>query len=90
MKEIWTDHPEFADLPERLQNALFLPDVYFRHFWTGEPPRTGSPDPKGNLRDIGSVDDKLKITRYYLSPDLPDNNDYYVTKWEQLKANIPT
>jgi len=90
MNEIWPDHPEFAELPERLQNALFLPDMYFKHFWTGEPPRTGSPHPKGNLRDIGSVEDKLEITRYYLSPDLPDNNDYYVTKWEELKANIPS
>jgi len=90
MSEIWPDHPEFANLPERLQHALFLPDVYFKHFWEGTPPRTGSPDPKGNLRDLGSVQDKLAITRYYLSPDLPDNNDYYVTKWEELKALIPT
>ncbi len=90
MTETWPDKPEYADLDERLQNALFLPDIYFKHFWEGNPPRTGSPDPKGNLRDIGSVDDKLDITRYYLSPDLPDNNDYYVTKWEELKANIPT
>lgn len=89
MKEIWPDKPEFAELPERLQNALFSPDVYFRHFWTGEPPRTGSPHTKGNLRDIGSNEDKVKITRYFLSPDLPDNNDYYVKKYEELLANIP-
>jgi hypothetical protein len=90
MTAIWGDtHPEFANLPARLQHALFLPDVYFKHFWTGEPPRTGSPDPNGNLRDLGSVEDKEKITRYYLSPDLPDKNDYYVTKWEELKANVP-
>jgi len=90
MKDIWKDKPEFWDLPERTQNALFTPDVYFRQFWTGEPPRTGSPDPKGNLRDLGSTDDKEKITRYFLSPDLPDDNEYYVTKFEQLKANIPS
>jgi len=90
MEEIWPDNPEFAALPERLQNALFLPDVYFKHFWLGQPPRTGTPNPNGNLRDIGSNEEKQAITRYYLSPDLPDNNDYYVTKWEELKANIPT
>ena len=89
-KEIWKDKPEFQNLPERMQNALFTPDTYFRHFWTGEPPRTGSPDPKGNLRDLGSDEDKVKITRYFLSPDLPDNNEYYVKKYEQLKAQIPS
>jgi spermidine/putrescine-binding protein len=90
MKDIWPDKQEFWNLPERTQNALFTPDVYFRHFWTGEAPRTGSPDPSGNLRDLGSTEDKEKITRYFLSPDLPDNNDYYVKKYEELKANIPT
>lgn len=90
MKDVWPNKPEFAGLPERMQNALFTPDVYFRQFWTGEPPRSGSPDPKGNLRDLGSVGDKEKITRYFLSPDLPDNNEYYVSKYEQLKANIPS
>jgi len=89
MKELWPDREDFWTLPERLQNALFLPDVYFRHFWTGEPPRTGSPDPRGNRRDIGSVKFKQEITRYFLTPDLPDDNDYYVTKWEELKANLP-
>ncbi len=89
MAEIWPDNPEFADLEERLQNALFMPDEYFKHFWTGEPPRTGSPDPNGNLRDIGSNEDKMDITRYFLSPDLPDNNDYYVSKYEELKAHMP-
>jgi len=90
MKDIWPDKPEFWNLPERLQNALFTPDVYFRHFWTGEAARTGSPDPKGNLRDLGSVDDKNKITRYFTSPDLPDNNEYYVSKYEEMKAQIPS
>lgn len=89
MKEIWPNKPEFANLPGKLQNALFTPDVYFRHFWTGEAPRTGSPNPNGNLRDLGGDEDKAKITRYFLSPDLPDNNDYYVSKYEQLKASIP-
>ena len=32
MKDIWKDNPEFWDLPERTQNALFTPDVYFREF----------------------------------------------------------
>lgn len=90
MKDIWKDKPEFWNLPERLQNALFTPDSYFRQFWTGEPPRTGSPDPKGNLRDLGSTEDKEKITRYFTSPDLPDNNEYYVSKYEELKAQIPS
>ena len=90
MKDIWPDKPEFWNYSERLQNALFTPDVYFRHFWTGEPARTGSPDPKGNLRDLGSIDDKNKITRYFTSPDLPDDNDYYVMKYEEMKAQIPT
>jgi len=90
MKDIWPDKPDFSNLPERLQNALFTPDVYFRHFWTGEPARTGSPHPKGNLRDLGSIDDKNKITRYFISPDLPDNNDYYVSKFEGMKAQIPS
>jgi spermidine/putrescine-binding protein len=89
MKIIWPNKPEFATLPERLQNALFLPDVYFKHFWTGEPPRKGTPHPRGNVRDLGSVDDKQKMTRYFLSPDLPDNNEYYVRKFEELKAALP-
>ena len=89
IKEIFPDKPELADLPERLQNALFVPDVYFRHFWTGETPRSGSPNPKGNIRDLGSVQDKENMTRYFLSPDLPDNNDYYIKKFEELKAAMP-
>jgi spermidine/putrescine-binding protein len=89
MKEIWPDRPEFWTLPERLQNALFLPDVYFRHYWTGESPRTGSPHPRGNRRDIGSVEFKQKITRWFSWPDLPDNNEYYINRWEELKANLP-
>jgi spermidine/putrescine-binding protein len=89
MQEIWPDREEFWTLEERLQNALFLPDVYFKHFWEDKPPRTGSPDPNGNRRDIGSVAFKQEITRYFLTPDLPDDNDYYVTKWEQLKAALP-
>jgi spermidine/putrescine-binding protein len=90
MKDIWPDHTEYANLSPRIQNALFTPDTYFRQFWTGEPPRTGLPDPQGNLRDLGSVEDKEKITRYIIGPDLPENNDYYVTKFEQLKASVPT
>jgi hypothetical protein len=90
MRDIWPDKPEYADLPAKTQHALFTPDVYFRHFWTGEAPRTGSPHAEGNLRDLGSIEAKAEITRYFLSPDLPDNNEYYVSKYEQLKANIPT
>ncbi len=89
MSEVFPDNPEYASLTERLQQGLFLPDVYFRHFWTGEQPRTGTPNSKGNLRDLGSVDEKLQTTRYLIGPDMPDNNDYYVTKWEELKANVP-
>jgi spermidine/putrescine-binding protein len=89
-KFCWPDHPEFANLPTKIQNALFTPDVYFKGSLTGGQLRTGSPDPNGNLRDLGSIPQKNAITRYFLSPDLPDNNDYYVTKYEQLKALIPT
>jgi len=89
MKEIWPDKPEFWNLPERLQNGLFLPEIYFKHFWTGEPPRTGEPHPRGNKRDLGSIAFKHQITRWFLSPDLPDYNDVYVSKWEELKASIP-
>jgi len=89
MQELWPEREDIWALPERLQNALFLPDVYFRHFWTGEAPRTGSPNPLGNRRDIGSVRFKQEITNYFLTPDLPDDNEYYVTKWEELKANLP-
>jgi spermidine/putrescine-binding protein len=89
MKICWPDTEGVWTLPERLQNALFLNDVYFHNFWTGEPPRTGSPDPHGNRRDVGSVQFKQAITRYFTSPDFPDNNDYYVNKWEALKASIP-
>jgi spermidine/putrescine-binding protein len=89
MKEIWPDHQDFWTLPERMQNALFTPDVYFRQFWTGEPPRTGSPDPHGNLRDMGSDRDKEQITRYLQAPDVPDNAKYYSDKFEELKANLP-
>jgi len=90
MKELWPEKQEFWTLPEGIQNGLFLPDVYFKAFWTGEAPRTGSPDPRGNRRDLGSLKFRDTITRWFLSPDLPDENDYYVTKWEELKANVPT
>jgi hypothetical protein len=39
---------------------------------------------------LGSTEDKEKITRYFTSPDLPDNNEYYVSKYEELKAQIPS
>lgn len=89
VKYMFPDKPQLADLPDRLTNALFVPDLYFKHFWTGEPPRTGSPHPKGNIRDLGSVEQKEEMTRYFLSPDLPDENDYYVRKFEELKAAVP-
>ncbi|MDJ0269268.1 MAG: extracellular solute-binding protein [Aigarchaeota archaeon] len=89
LKITFPDKPDLAELPERLQQALFVPDLYFKHFWVGEPPRTGSPHPKGNIRDLGSVQEKEEMTRYFLSPDLPDNNDYYVKKYEELKALVP-
>jgi len=88
-KEIWPDKEDYWNLPERLQNGLFLPEKYFSAFWTGEAPRTGTPDPHGNRRDLGSIAFKNQITRWFLSPDLPDNNDAYVSKWEELKASIP-
>jgi len=80
------DNPEYWDLEERLLQALFLPDKYFP---PGEKPREGTPDPHGNLRDLGSIEDKMAITRYNLSPDLPDDEEYYVEKFTDLKANIP-
>lgn len=89
MKETWPDNEEYWTLPERLQNGLFLPEIYFKHFWTGESPRTGTPDPHGKTRDLGSIKFKNEITRWFLSPDLPDDNDYYVEKWEELKASVP-
>jgi putative spermidine/putrescine transport system substrate-binding protein len=88
IKETWgKDHPEFENLPTRLQQALFRPDLYFP---TGGTPRTGSPDPNGNYRDLGSIDDKNKITRYFLSPDFPDNPDSYQSVFSSLKAYIPS
>jgi spermidine/putrescine-binding protein len=89
VKEIFPDKPQLAELPDRLTNALFVPDLYFKHFWVGQPPRTGTPNPRGNIRDLGSVRDKEEMTRYFLSPDLPDNNDYYLQKYEALKASLP-
>jgi len=83
----FTDRPELWTLDERLLNALFLPDKYFP---PGEKPRVGSADPHGNLRDLGSIADKQKITRYFLSPDLPDDLDYYTEKYTDLKAQIPS
>jgi spermidine/putrescine-binding protein len=90
IKFCWPDHPEFANLDPKMQNALFTQDVYFKAALSGGQLRTGTPDPNGNLRDLGSIPQKNAITRYFLSPDLPDNNDYYVTKYEQLKAQIPS
>jgi hypothetical protein len=89
IKETWPDKEDFWTLPERLQKGLFLPEIYFKHFWTGEAPRTGTPHPRGKKRDLGSIAFKNKITRWFLSPDLPDYNDAYVAKWEELKASIP-
>jgi len=83
---VFPERPELWNLPERLLNALFLPDKYFP---PGEKPREGSPDPRGNLRDLGSIADKQKITRYFISPDLPDDLDYYTEKYTDLKAQIP-
>ena len=88
-KICWPDNPDFWELEPRLQKALFLPTKYFEFFWTGAPPRTGKPHPRGKIRDMGSIDAKQKYTRWFLSPDLPDNNDYYVEKWEALKAQLP-
>jgi len=89
MEVCWPDDESKWTLEERLQHALFLHDIYYKHFWVDEPPRTGNPHSKGNFRDIGSVDFKQQITRYFVSPDLPDNNDYYVEKYEELKASLP-
>lgn len=86
IQETWKDHPEFQNLPTRLKQALFRPDLYFP---TGGTPRTGSPNPNGNYRDLGSIDDKNKITRYFLSPDFPDNPDSYQNAFSSLKAYIP-
>jgi len=80
------DTPEKWTLPERLQQALFIPDRYFP---PGAKPRVGTPDPRGNLRDLGSIKDKQEITRYSLSPDLPDDEEYYIEKYTDLKAQIP-
>jgi hypothetical protein len=89
-KEQWPDDQTKWTLPEGMQQGMLQPDVYFKAFWTGEAPRTGSPHPKGNKRDLGSLKFKDSTTRWFLSPDLPDENDYYVTKWEEIKANVPT
>lgn len=86
IKDTWPDRPEFQGLPERLQQALFRPEKYFVE---GMPPRTGSPNPKGNLRDLGSIEDKNKITRYFLSPDFPDNPEAYQQAFSSLKAFMP-
>jgi spermidine/putrescine-binding protein len=87
IKDIWGGtHPEFESLPARLQGALFTPDKYFP---TGATPRTGSPDPNGVKRDLGSISDKNAITRYFLSPDFPDNNTVYTNAWSSLKAQVP-
>ncbi|MGA2790729.1 MAG: extracellular solute-binding protein [Candidatus Bathyarchaeia archaeon] len=86
MKDIWPDRQDFWTLPARIQNALFLPSVYFK---PGAPSRTGSPDPNGNVRDIGSTEDKAKAAKWFAAPDWPDNMDYYVSRFEDLKANLP-
>ncbi len=87
IKDTWPDHPEFQNLDPKLQNALFRPSKYFP---TGGAPRTGSPDANGNLRELGSIDDKNKITRYFLSPDFPDTPDAYQSAFSSLKASIPS
>jgi spermidine/putrescine-binding protein len=88
ISDTWgSTHPEFESMPVSIQQALFLPDKYFP---TGGTPRTGSPDPNGNLRDQGSDDDKNKITRYFLSPDYPDNETMYENTWTSLKATVPS
>jgi spermidine/putrescine-binding protein len=80
------ERPELWNLEDRLLHALFLPDKYFP---PGEKPREGKPHPRGNLRDLGSIEDKQKITRYFLSSDLPDEVDYYTEKYNDLKAQLP-
>lgn len=94
-EDCWPDNPEHWELDERLKNAMFTHDVYFKNilapfFTEGKTnPRSGTPNPKGNVRDLTSNEYKKKITRYFLSPELPDKNDYYVKKFEELKANLP-
>jgi len=80
------DKSEVWNLDTRLLQALFLPDKYFP---PGATPRSGTPHSDGNLRDIGSIEDKEKITRYSISPDLPDDDVYYTDKYNDLKAQIP-
>lgn len=88
ISDIWGGtHPEFESMPTRIQKALFTPDKYFP---VGATPRTGSPDPNGILRDLGSISDKNAITRYFLSPDFPDNPTMYNNAWASLKATVPS
>jgi hypothetical protein len=86
MTETWPDHPEFQSLAPRLQQALFRPAKYFP---TGGTPRTGSSSSNGNLRDLGSTEQKNAITRYFLSPDFPNTPDAYQTAFTSLKSSIP-
>jgi hypothetical protein len=86
-KEIWPNNQAFWTLPAGIQNALFVPNVYFK---PGTASRTGSPDPNGNLRDLGSTEDKAKAAKWFAAPDYPDNMNYYVSRFEDLKTNLPT
>jgi spermidine/putrescine-binding protein len=87
ISDTWgSTHPEFSSLPSKIQKALFRPSTYFP---TGATPRTGSPDPNGVTRDLGSISDKNSITRYFLSPDFPDTPTMYTSAWATLKATVP-
>ena len=81
MKEMWPDREDFWTLPERLQQALFLPDKYT---WN---PGEGTPHPRGNLRDQGSLDDRMEqigcVATY------PKNIDYIVERWSYLRSLLP-
>lgn len=67
--------------PERRANAMFVPEKYT---WSKEP---GTPDPKGNLRDLGPIPDREK--RMMMFDTWFEYADYAVEAWSKVKAAKP-
>jgi hypothetical protein len=78
MSEVWPDHPEFAKLPYRLANALFVPE---RKKWSTT---SGTPDPNGVARDGGDVERHWGAIGGWQA--WPAHADYYATAWDRMKS----
>jgi hypothetical protein len=81
MAALW---PDKTDLPRRIGNAIFLPDVYMDAVgWRSDP----SPHPDGNWRDQGSVEMRNENIGWYQY--WPKYGDAMTETWVKMIAQRP-